>query len=431
MTTHSLEQAIERYEHTIATLEADREQLSAEQILDVLLARSRVQMALTTTSKSGFHDWIRQLIHRKPRSGRRRAIRWIKQLDTRLGRQAAYIQQAIQLDDWQLLLQAPERDWLGLLDPPRPIPWRDRYDWLWQGMALAFLTMSFSLLADLATRFFEGGPDAIGAFAIIVPSVLGLLSGGGALTKTGQQAIEHILSSLKIAQHWWDELNCLFSAGLLLSLTLFWLSLPQVSLWYESNADAAYRQGQLATAEADYNRALKISPQHLDVHYKLGRLYEDVRDVDRAMAEYQIAVKGRNEGESYKAFDRLARLYILEDSAENDSKAVSLLREGLSLAEVRQDQEVLYATRKNLGWARVQQERYAEAIASLNTAITLYRDRAAAYCLKAQALEGLKETAEATDAWEQCLRYANQTDPDEDIWIGLALKRLKAAGDKS
>jgi tetratricopeptide (TPR) repeat protein len=435
MTHPSLTQTVERYEAAIVALEAAGDRLSAEQILEVLAARELVREAVTCINPMTFKDRLATLravvFQRKPLSAHRRWLRRIKHLDHRLGEQSNYINQAIQLEDWHVLLHPPERNWLQLLNPPPEPPWHDRFDWLWQGLSIALLTVSLSILTDIARRFFEGGPDAIGAFTVIVPSVMGLLT-GGALTRTGQQVINHILGSLNIARHWWDELVALSAALLLASLIGFWLLLPQVARLYEARADFYYQQGRLSSAESGYLRALKLSPSLLDIHYKLGRLYEDWRDEDRALTEYQVAVKGASEaGEAYKAHDRLARLYILRGGQENYSKAVSLLNEGLGLALARNDREVLYAIHKDLGWARLKQERYTEAINSLQRAISIYSEKAPGYCLVAQAHDGVKNRSAALTAWEQCLRYANQKDPDEDYWIGLALKRLQAERDQT
>lgn len=432
-THNSPNSAIGRYEAAIVAIEQADGHLSAAQILEVLAARELVRQVLSRkplTLKEWWADIRAGLLQRKPATPRRRFFRHMNHLDARLEAQSEAIQQIVQLKNWQRLLQPPEQRWAQVVDPAAEIPFRDRFDWLWRGLALAFLTVSLSLLTDLSMRFFEGGPDAIGAFTIIVPSVMGLLAGGGVLTQTGRLAIENILTSLNIARHWWDELLAFSSFSLLVSLIIFWTLLPQVARLYEIRADFAYQQGRLTSAEAGYSRALKLSPGLLDLHYKLGRVYEDWRDVDKALTSYQIAVKGARDGEAYKAHDRLARLYILQGGANNTSRAVSLVNEGLALAETRNDRDVLYASHKNLGWARLQQERYTESVISLERAIRLFPERAAAYCLLAQAQDGLKNTPAALANWEQCLRYANQKDPDEDYWIGLALKRLQADRDK-
>lgn len=448
MTNYPLNLAVDRYEAAISALKAAAENVSAEQILEALAARNLVHTAITNLPPRRLSQTIRDLLLARNKLSRRRLLHRVSQLDVQLSQQADFISQAVRLDDWRILLHPSERQWLELLTLPR---WHDRFDWLWQGLSIAFLTVCLSLLTDIATRFLEGGPDAVGAFAVIVPSVLGLLTGGGALTQTGRLAIENILSSLKIAKHWWDELLCLASGLLLAFLLCFWLSLPLIAniyLWLGDNAyaycfvaqpsdhPAAWLQGKckLARVERRYSRAIKLNPNNAVAHYKLGNFYEFLGDTDQAISQYQVAVRGDLEGEAYRAFDRLTRLYILAGSQKDDqetySKAISLSERGLKLlnAEIQDDpivKEVKYALHKNQGWAYLRQHSYTEAKSSLEEAVKLFEDKASAQCLLAQTLEQLKELQPERVALEQCVAYADQNNPDEANWIGLARKRLQ------
>ncbi|MFN9165288.1 MAG: hypothetical protein ACK6CP_04725, partial [Pseudanabaena sp.] len=98
-------------------------------------------------------------------------------------------------------------------------------------------------------------------------------------------------------------------------------------------------------------------------------------------------------------------------------------------AEGRDD---YYNLLKNLGWARLMQERYDEAEAKLGIAIKVKPDRRAAYCLLAQVLEAKlpKDKAKAIGFWAKCTNKAtfiDLTKPEEDDWHGLANKRLSEA----
>lgn len=429
MSLLSLPETVSRYETALADLDQAGDQVSHPQVLEVLLARQAVQAALNSQPLVEWRFLLGRVkptaAPRKPSISRRRLRQRVRQLDRVLSDRMEQLQPIISPADWQIILNPPEPDWIRRVEAPPGTPWWDRFDWLWQGISIAGLTISLSLLTAVSSRFLEGGPDAWGALTIVIPTVLGLLTGGGTLTKTGRQAMEHLLGSLRIAKHWWDEIFCALSLLLMLMLIALWMMLPQISTLYEISGETAYSKGQLATAESHYNRALKIYPNHLDVHYKLGRLYEDLTEANRAMSEYQIAVKAGGEGIAYKAYDRLARLYILNGSKEAYSKAVSLLNTGLTIAQARQDRAVLYGIHTNLGWARLQQERYTEAQDALKRAIQLFGDRASAYCLLAQTQEGLKQADAALKTWEHCLQFANQKDPDQDLWIGMALKRLQ------
>lgn len=175
-----------------------------------------------------------------------------------------------------------------------------------------------------------------------------------------------------------------------------------------------YLASQLSEAVSNLNSALKLDPNCAEAHYNLGSLYEDLGDFDRARSEYRMAMLGGLAA----AYNNLARLHILE---KDYCQAVDLLLKGLKLAE--HDAEK-YAFWKNLGWARLEQGRYAEAKACLITAIDLQREQAAPHCLLAQTLEGQGQKGEALVEWENCLQYASSYRPDEDPWIDLARIRL-------
>ena len=187
---------------------------------------------------------------------------------------------------------------------------------------------------------------------------------------------------------------------------------------YNDRGVENYLAERLPQAVSDFTKALELDPNFAETHYNLGSLYEDLQDFDQARSEYRLAMLGGLTA----AYNNLARLYILE---KDYAAAVDLLLKGLKLAE--HDAEK-YALRKNLGWARLGQGRYAEAKAELLTAIDLDRKQASAYGLLAQALEGLGEKVEALVAWENCLRYASSYRPDEDTWIDLARQRLAQLG---
>lgn len=186
---------------------------------------------------------------------------------------------------------------------------------------------------------------------------------------------------------------------------------------YNDRAVENYLAAQLPQALSDFSKALELDPNFAETHYNLGSLYEDLHDFERAATEYRLAMLGGLAA----AYNNLARLYILQ---KDYASAVDLLLKGLKLAE--HDAEK-YALRKNLGWARLGQNRYREAKAELMTAIDLDGEQAPAYGLLAQVLEQLGEKAEALVAWENCLRYASSYRPDEDAWIDLARQRLVGA----
>ena len=400
MTTSRLNRALEHYKARLTVLEGAAPRLSEEQILDVLTARDAVQAALGDKTPDPAQSLMAVI-----------------QLDHRLKRQAAPIAQAIKLAQWRASLNPKEGAWWWSFEATRRPQWWDRFDWLWSGATIVLLTIALGLVVDISPRFLSGGPDTRAIFAVIIQSVLAMLTAGSALTKTGQQAIERILTSLDVPKRFHQEVKLVLAALLVLGLVAFRLSLPRIAGFYNNRGIENYVAGRLSSAQHDFNRALKLNPDYVQAHYNLGSLYEDLQDLENAHTEYKIAVVGGLDA----AYNNLARLYILEG---NYTAAVSLLLDGLGLA---QDGEVKYDMLKNLGWARLGQERYAEADVYLQEAIGLASDKAPAHCLLAQVLQGQEATTRALmDEWKNCLRYASSYNPDEDAWIGLARQRLES-----
>ncbi|MEG4803901.1 tetratricopeptide repeat protein [Microcoleus sp. ARI1-B5] len=297
-TASRLDRAVERYEKAIAAIEMAAKNLSkdlsVELVLDVLTARNAVQAALEYKSQ--------------PNPGR--LIRAVKELDARLKQQTNYINQFTKLAEWQAILNPPEKEWWWLLDPITPKPWRDRFDWLWRFFSLILLTASLAFFADISTRVLSGGPDIAGVFGVIISTVLTLLAGQGALTQNGREGIEYVLTSLKWDKSLWDELICL-AAGLLLGiLILCWFSMPRIADNYINLGKQAYDAGQLTLAENNYNRAIKLNPENTEVYEKLGDLYQELPDYNKAIENYKIAWNGNH----LKAADELASLYLKQQN---------------------------------------------------------------------------------------------------------------------
>lgn len=375
-------------------------------------------------------------------------IKRLKDLDIVLYDHADVLNQhapQIPLIMWERLTHAPERDVFGLLLPPKPLPWRDRLDGVWEFLSIVLLAASFAILVDISARLFSSGADAKGIQAIIVPSLLTLLAGSG-LTRTGREFLGRIFDNLGAPRHWRDEF--IFGCILLLfiSISQVWMQLPEVAknqtrqghqalcIGLPSDAEPCTRQ--LSKAETAYSLAIKLDPENTEAHYGLGRVYEALQLDDQAIAEYQLAVKGEVRGLSYEAYDRLARLYILNGKKDDSYiKAIALSKDGLDLLQpssiVRRqlgDETALdieYLLYKNLGWAHlVGGEDYSEAKTYLVHARTLINDRAAAHCLLAQVNEALNEESRGKIDWERCAAFAKATDRDEERWNGMARQRL-------
>ncbi len=310
-TASRLDRAVDRYEKAIAAIEMADKDLAVELVLDVLTARNAVQAALEDKSQ--------------PNPGR--LIRAVKELDARLKTQTSYINQVTKLAEWQAILNPPQKEWWWLLDPITPKPWRDRFDWLWRFCSLILLTASLAFVADISTRVLSGGPDLAGVFGVIVPTVLTLLAGQGALTQNGREGIEYVLTSFKVDKSLWDECICL-AAGLLLgSLILCWFSMPRIADHYIKLGNEAYDAGLFIPAEKNYNRALKLNPENTEVYYKLGELYQELPDYNKAIENYEIAWKGNH----LKAADEISSLYLKQKKYNQADEWLKIVLEPLKI----------------------------------------------------------------------------------------------------
>lgn len=337
-----------------------------------------------------------------------------------------------QLEDWHKSLSPPSTAWWWFEPFSQLLPWYKQLDWFWTTLSIILLTISLSLIVDMVPRFLSGGPDSVAAFAVIVQSLLTLLSGGTILTSTGQKIAKRFYH--KISRWFSNHLKWLrnktfsldslqeeigFVLALALILGLLWLrfyGLALIARYYNNWGIDDYKAGQLITAQHKFERALKLNPDYIRANYNLGNLYEDLNDLEGAKEQYQIAAQGNLP----EAQNNLARLYIL---AGEPDKAIPLLFRAflvdLDHAETR------YKLYKNLGWARLEQGRYIDAERELEMAINigaqLEDEGAPARCLLARLyeLEGIRPENEITQAWEDCLAYADPSRPDEDIWIGM------------
>ncbi|MEH2347605.1 MAG: tetratricopeptide repeat protein [Nostoc sp.] len=401
MTVSDLVSAVKQYDMTLTALEtAVTTHPSPQQVMDVLIARDEVYAARTAKTQTD-----------------KESLMMVISLDERLKKQGELITKLVKLADWRAIVHPPAEAWWWFLEPP--INQWDKFDWLWSIGSVTLITASLSLVVDISSRFLTGVPDTLGAFTITTQSVLTLLAAGGALTKTGQETIERLLISLNIPKHFQNEVKFGFALLLFLCLFSFRFSLPKIATFYYNQGEQDYKANRLASAQSNYSRAIKLNPDDLKTHHRLGQLYERLQDFDRAHAEYQIAVYG----DFGKGYNNLARLYILD---KKYTAAIALLTEAQKVTKDSQDKELKYGLLKNLGWALLEQKVYVEAENNLREAINLASDSAPAYCLMAQIRERQNDKKNALLEWEKCLAFATEYNADEYAWVHMAKRCLQA-----
>jgi tetratricopeptide (TPR) repeat protein len=187
-----------------------------------------------------------------------------------------------------------------------------------------------------------------------------------------------------------------------------------------------YQADQLPKALEAFTKALALQPNYADALFNRGSVHERMRNFKLAMADYNAAIQAGQ----ILGYNNYARLLIVQE--QNYDAAVALLMEGQraldNLGPLHPNDPISqYILWKNLGWARLGQQRWDEAIMVLEEAIDLCPDQAPAYALLAQCyqMRGSDQAIQAaTTAWENFLKYASTLDPDQDGWIDEARRFL-------
>jgi Flp pilus assembly protein TadD len=184
-----------------------------------------------------------------------------------------------------------------------------------------------------------------------------------------------------------------------------------ISRGYNDRGALAVQRGRLAEAEAALQRAVRLDPSNALAHSNLGSVYEDLLRPDLAKAHYQIALAA---GQIHAA-NNLGRLFLLEDEPE---QAISvLLRAWERTGDL--DGKIRYDLLKNLGWARLEQQRFNEARDHLDAAVELLPDEAPAHCLLGRFYTAREQPDRALREWEGCLEVVPLL-PEQDLWLGQA-----------
>lgn len=402
--------ALTRYRQTLTQLETAAPTPEPAQCLKVLLARDAVQDALNT-------------VECPPPS----ILLELAELDRRLQKQQASIVRVEDYLQWRNSFQPPVEAWWWHFEISTP-HWWERLDWLWNGLSLVFLTISASLIVDAMPRFLSGGLDTIGVLAVIIPSLLALLT-SGALTPIGREARNYLFQ--KLAKSYWSFFSMAIALIFLIFLVVFHQFFPQIAVYFHSQGKQQYQAGQLEQALSNYQKAIALNPSYARAHYHLGIVYEDLQQFDKANAEYQLAIKQDNSANSLirlQAYNNWGHLLILQ---KDYAKAITPLLEGKNALDEEQVktsedfQIVKYALLKNLGWAQLELKNYSGAESLLQEAIALNSTKAPAYCLLARVLEASAQKDKALKNWNNCVAYADLGRPDEYLWLSIAREKLK------
>ena len=417
---------IERYQQALNALE-NVDQLTMAEVLEVLLARDTIQTALSQGSPLA-HTLIA-----------------LQTLDQRLENNASLIAtHTHDLRRWQEQLKVEPTAWWWPSPQSPKRSWWSEQNWLWSMGSIIFLSVSASLVLNTAARFWDGGIASAGTLPIVAQSVLTLIAGQGALTSSGKQAWQTFLKKQGISEAYWHEWSCAAGGGVFVIVAAIHGSLPQIGTWYNTWGWEHYQKRQLDSALSHYQTALSLRPDYPEAHFHSALVYEDLQQYDQAKENYQIVVQS-NSGDVplavwLSAHNNLARLYLLEGNNRDAAPLLLKAQQDVDADRADTDAEIAdvnYNLLKNLGWVRLNQQRYREAEVTLEEAIlfdqevlqtapfvdSVYADRAAAYCLLAQVADAQQRTVNANATWQQCLAKADVSNPDDDIWVGVYERR--------
>ncbi|MEO1685391.1 MAG: tetratricopeptide repeat protein [Cyanobacteria bacterium J06631_12] len=322
--------------------------------------------------------------------------------------------------DWRKSLNPPAHHWWWAASSEPIKPW---VEWFLGGLTIALITLCLALARDISTRFFTGAPGIWSSIGAIAPAAIALFATGGALTKVGKQLIDTLLSKHPKAARRTPWIKFGLVAGL---TALFFIAhfqgLPAAAnRYHETGKQQYFNEGRIASAQGSFKRALQLNPNFPEANHNLALTYEDLRDFDSAEAEY---VKAVNAG-FLRSVNNLARLQIVEEE-DYESAAVLLLTALQNEERDREDANLEYGLRKNLGWAWLNQDRLLKAQGELIKAnrieASLPEPRPDAYCLLAQVLEKQEKPTEARAEWETCRQKIAR--PEDDVWSAMADKAL-------
>ena len=291
--------------------------------------------------------------------------------DTRLKQQTYQITQVLDLAEYRETLLIFDKAWWWHLESRESQHPCNRFDWLFRVGKLLLLGVNFTLIGTIATRFLGGGSGWVEIGAVVFSTFISLLQTQNALTQARQKGFVKLMKGLKIREHWYEEVQFSITFIIFVLLLLITLNFSFFSEVYNQQGkrlqspQGSQEVPQLASAEGKYLKAIELNADNLDAHYKLGTLYEELQELDKAKKQYLIAVKGG----FLDAYNNLSYLYIRENKA---AEAELLLTKSLVFLEEKNEQlEKLteeekvklkiqtYHINKNLGWAKFKQKQHS------------------------------------------------------------------------
>lgn len=324
------------------------------------------------------------------------------------------------LSIWRKSLHPSANNWWWFLDE-NP----GSYSPFLSFIAVGIFSLDICLIIEISMRVLSGFFSVAGTSIVITQGVLATVVGKGIFTKDGEDNLYKIFRMFGYPRSDINKLKLYLTLFLLAAL--FFLRqhiLPSLARNFNRKGVSYHEKGWILQAKDNYGLSLSINPNRPDVHYNLGRIYdENFFDYNKAKDEYLIA---KNAGIG-KAYSALGRIYNLEKKHEF---AIAISDSGLGLLYRRKDKydrdifnQIHHDLLVTSGWAYYGQRLYSKSRTKLEKAIKIGgKDEASSQCIlahvfQAEAFFGKESMQElASEKWRKCLALTRSNRPEENSW---------------
>jgi tetratricopeptide (TPR) repeat protein len=282
-------------------------------------------------------------------------------------------------------------------------------------LGLGCFSLLVALVTDLLRRFLAGGPDAESLPYLVFQTMLAVVT-GSAFTATGAEWLEHVLTKVGVERPRVKQWRMLFLLCSLVVVIVLWTQMQAIASVYDRFGAQLALSGQTTTAIHRFQRSIALAPDYAAAHYNLGSAYEDVGEIDKALVEYQTALKA--DANFVPAYNNAARLLIRK---KDYGTALQLL--DVALSKRTPEKHIRYSLWKNRGSAHLGLDQLIQSEDDLHEALR-NEDGAEANCLMAEVME--HTSGSPGPFWRRCLSASARDEKPDAILTSLAEERLRA-----
>ena len=336
----------------------------------------------------------------------------IEHLDKILLKECRFIVKSVDLEKWRAKLEPSEDAWWWFLEnEANKFSLWYKFDWFWNTLTAISLAIAASFMISIYAAVSMGDANFATALSTIA-QLMGLaVIGGGALSDTGKEAVQNVLSKMHISKKFFAEATFVISFLFMYGTSYINNNLDN---YYHDSGLEAYESGDLSDAIAYMLQAKEMNPNGIHYDGWIGKSYESLGNLDQASVFYLQSVENGN----FHDLNSLGRVFINKIDSSTGEKNLLMAESYLLLALQRlqtyeNSEELKYRVRTNMGWVLLEQKKYDRAKAYLDVAIERHKNikgkgtnNNMAYCFMAQLEEERNNTKESADMWVECMDNA-------------------------